>query len=172
MTFPVERNISTIRRAKHCRTAGPQRGAPIPERRRGEAHRRWGGLEGFTPPHRFKARTAAFDGHCASTRAARSAGLIFAVRSLSKAIDRETTSSGACVGTSSTADAVPLPLRGEGLNARKSGRDFPCRVRHFACPASEALPRCRTVSGCSLSRARFCLHLEGKGDRLRWMRCI
>ena len=23
----------------------------------------WGGLEGFTPPHRFKARTAASDGH-------------------------------------------------------------------------------------------------------------
>ena len=30
-----------------------------------------GGLEGFTPPHRFKARTQASDGHCASTRAAR-----------------------------------------------------------------------------------------------------
>ena len=40
-----------------------------------------GGLEGFTPPHRFKARTAASDGHCAFTRAARSAGLRFAVRS-------------------------------------------------------------------------------------------
>ena len=31
----------------------------------------WGGLEGFTPPHRFKARTAASDGHNAFTRAAR-----------------------------------------------------------------------------------------------------
>ena len=30
-----------------------------------------GGLEGFTTPHRFKARTAASDGHTASTRAAR-----------------------------------------------------------------------------------------------------
>ena len=47
----------------------------------------WGGLEGFTPPHRFKARTAASDGHCAFTRAARSAGLRFAVRSLSEVTD-------------------------------------------------------------------------------------
>ena len=46
-----------------------------------------GGLEGFTPPHRFKARTAAFDGHTAFTRAARSAGLNFAVILLSKAMD-------------------------------------------------------------------------------------
>ena len=47
----------------------------------------WGGLEGVTPPHRFKARTAAFDGQTAFTRAARSAGLRFAVILLSKAID-------------------------------------------------------------------------------------
>ena len=46
-----------------------------------------GGLEGFTPPHRFKARTAAFGGHMAFTRAARSAGLRFAVILLSKAMD-------------------------------------------------------------------------------------
>ena len=48
-----------------------------------------GGLEGFTPPHRFKARTAASDGQQAFTRAARSAGLRFAVRSLSVEMDRE-----------------------------------------------------------------------------------
>ena len=48
-----------------------------------------GGLEGVTPPHRFKARTAASDGQQTFTRAARSAGLRFAVRSLSKAMDRE-----------------------------------------------------------------------------------
>ena len=47
------------------------------------------GWSGFTPPHRFKARTAAFDGHTAFTRAARSAGLGFAVRSLSEGLDRE-----------------------------------------------------------------------------------
>ena len=46
-----------------------------------------GGLEGFTPPHRFKARTAASDGQYASTRAARSAGLHFAVILLSKAMN-------------------------------------------------------------------------------------
>ena len=76
-------------------------------------------MEGFTPPHRFKARTAASDGQRASTRAARSARLNFAVILLSKAMDRETTKSGAWVGTSSTANAVPLPLVGEGINARK-----------------------------------------------------
>ena len=48
-----------------------------------------GGLEGVTPPHKFKARTAASDGQTASTRAARSAGLRFAVRSQSKETDRE-----------------------------------------------------------------------------------
>ena len=48
----------------------------------------WGGLEGFTPPHRFKARTAASDGHTAFTRAARSASIRFGVRSLSRAMDR------------------------------------------------------------------------------------
>ena len=46
-----------------------------------------GGLEGFTPPHRFKARTQASDGHNASTRAARSARLRFAVILLSKTMD-------------------------------------------------------------------------------------
>ena len=46
-----------------------------------------GGLEGFTPPHRFKARTAASDGQHAFTRAARSAGLRFAVIPLSKTMD-------------------------------------------------------------------------------------
>ena len=48
-----------------------------------------GGLEGFTPPHRFKARTAASDGQTASTRAARSASINFAVIPLSKRMDRE-----------------------------------------------------------------------------------
>ena len=48
-----------------------------------------GGLEGLAPPHRFKARIAASDGQRISTRAARSAGLRFAVRSLSEVTDRE-----------------------------------------------------------------------------------
>ena len=94
-----------------------------------------GGLEGFTPPHRFKARTAAFDGQQSFTRAARSAGLRFAVILLSKAMDigrdhlihrcrgppspRGATAD--AVLTSSTANAVPLPLIGEGLNALEIG---------------------------------------------------
>ena len=45
-----------------------------------------GGVGGVHPSAYLKARTAASDGHCAFTRAARSAGLRFAVRSLSKAI--------------------------------------------------------------------------------------
>ena len=62
-----------------------------------------------TAPHRFKARTAASDGQHAITRAARSAGLRFAVRSLSQAKDRETAKSGARVGPSSTAKRSPFP---------------------------------------------------------------
>ena len=92
-------------------------GALIHERRRGEAHRRQGWVGGVYPSAQLKARTAAFDGRNASTRAARSAGLRFAVRLLSEAIGREDSKSGACVGTSSTAAAVPLPLIGEGLSA-------------------------------------------------------
>ena len=72
----VGRDTSVLRRAKRCRVA-----------RRGGALRRAGGLEGFTPPHRFKARTAASDGQRAFTRAARSAGLNFAVILQSKAMD-------------------------------------------------------------------------------------
>ena len=57
----------------------------------------------------LKARAAASDGQYAFTRAARSAGLRFAVSSLSGASDRETTKSGACLGTSSTASRPPSP---------------------------------------------------------------
>ena len=95
--------------------AGPRVGVPIHERRRGEAHRRQGWVGGVYPSAPYQARTAASDGQPAYPRAARSAGLRFAVRPLSKASDRETTKSGAWVGTSSTANAVPLPLIGEGL---------------------------------------------------------
>ena len=91
-----------------------------------------GWVGGVYPSAPFKARTAASDGHCAFTRAARSAGLRFAVRSLSEVTDRETTKSGACVGTSSTANAVPLPLVGEGLKAVQVGARLPGRTRH--CP--------------------------------------
>ena len=104
---------SHIRRSKRCRYAGPRVGAHLHERRRGEAHRRQGWVGGVYPSAQFPARTAASDGHCAFTRAARSAGLRFAVRSLFEAMDRETTKSGARVGTSSTAEI--------GADARISG---------------------------------------------------
>ena len=61
----------------------------LPRPRRGEALRRVGWVGGVYPSAPIKARTAAFDGHCAFTRAARSAGLRFAVRSLSEVTDRE-----------------------------------------------------------------------------------
>ena len=106
--------------------------------RRGEAHRRrryaaWGWVGGGHPSAPIQARTAASDGQRASTRAARSAGLRFAVILLSKAMDRETTRSGACVGTSSTANAVPLPLVGEGLSALEVERDCDCRTLADLC---------------------------------------
>ena len=71
------------------RFAGMGMNIPFHERRRGEAHRRQGWVGGVYPSTPFKARTAASDGHTAFTRAARSAGLRFAVRSLSKVTDRE-----------------------------------------------------------------------------------
>ena len=76
-----------------------------------------GGLEGFTPPHKFKARTAASDGQHASTRAARSAGLRFAVRSLSKAIDREISKVRRPGWNLIHRGAVPLPLVGATADA-------------------------------------------------------
>ena len=80
--------LSISRRAKRCRPARRRAGAPIHERRRGEAHRRqgngcrpprgsvgWGG--GVYPSAPIKARTAASDGQRAFTRACASApGLI------------------------------------------------------------------------------------------------
>ena len=72
-----------------------------------------GGLKGLVPSAHFMARTAAFDGQRIFTRAARSAPIRFAVRSLSQVMDRGRTKAGARVGTSSTANAVPLPLEGK-----------------------------------------------------------
>ena len=67
---------SKFRQAKRCRVA-----------RRGEAQRRQGWVGGVYPSAPSKARTAASDGHMASIRAARSAGLRFAVILLSKTMD-------------------------------------------------------------------------------------
>ena len=61
--------VSMDKCARYCklspRSINPAGRSPTPS----AAMRRGGGLEGFTPPHRFKARTAASDGHCAFTRA-------------------------------------------------------------------------------------------------------
>ena len=115
------------------------------------AMRRWGGLEGFTPPHRFKARTTVSDGHCAIPRAARSAGLRFAVRSLSEAIDRETIKSGARVGTSSTAAAVPLPLNRGRLKRCRNWSETSNVGQHsnalLAAMLEDPLQLCYLVSG-------------------------
>ena len=91
-----------------------------------------GGLEGFTPPHRFKARTAAFDGHTASTRAARSAGLNFAVIVLSKTVD---------VGRDHLIHRKrsPFPYEGKALTRRKVGITYPVGRDTFQSAASEAL---------------------------------
>ena len=63
----------------------------LPRSRRGEALRRAGWVGGVHPSAPLKARTQAFGGQRAFTRAARSAGLRFAVRSLSGVPDRENT---------------------------------------------------------------------------------
>ena len=57
------------------------------------------------------------------------------------------------IETSSTAKRSPFPYEGKALTPLKLGRDLHCRVRHFHCPASEALPLCPTAGGCSPSRA-------------------
>ena len=99
----------------------------------------WGGLEGGTPPHRFKARTAAFDGHNAFTRAARSAGLNFAVILLSKAMN---------VGRDHLIHRKrsPFPYVGKDLTRRKVGwtytvgRDTTNARRAKRCRAGRAKP--------------------------------
>ena len=61
----------------------------LPRSRRGEALRRAGWVGGVHPSAPITARTAASGGQRTFTRAARSARLRFAVRSLSEANDRE-----------------------------------------------------------------------------------
>ena len=62
---------ATISLSGERSVAGMRTGAPIHERRRGEAHRRPGWVGGVYPSAHFMARTTAFDGRNASTRAAR-----------------------------------------------------------------------------------------------------
>ena len=98
--------------------AGPRAGALLPERRRGEAHRRQGWVGGVYRSAPITARTATFDGQYASTRAARSAGLRFAVRSLSGAVD---------VGRDHLIHRKrsPFPYEGKALTRLNMGETFP-----------------------------------------------
>ena len=112
-------------RAKRCRDARPRTNTPLRTSRRGEAHRRpgngrrppcgvgWrGSAVSGTPPQDYRRghRPSTDTVHSPAPRV--SAGLRFAVRPLSEAMDRERTKSGAWVGTSSTAERSPFPSRG------------------------------------------------------------
>ena len=81
----------------------------------------WGWVGGVYPSAHLKARTAASDGHCAFTLAARSAGLRFAVILLSKAVD---------VGRDHLIHRKrsPFPYEGKALTPPKLERGFPCRA--------------------------------------------
>ena len=108
----------------------------LPRSRRGEAHRRQGWVGGVYPPHRFKARTAASDGQRAYPRAARSAGLRFAVILLSKTMD---------VGWDHLIHRKrsPFPYEGKALTPAKVGETFPAGRGTSTIAASGALPRSR-----------------------------
>ena len=102
---------SSTRRGEALRRPGPGCRPPCVVGWRGSA------VSG-TPPQRFPARTAASDGHCASTRAARSAEIWFAVRSLSDAIDREK-SPAPVLAPHPPLTRSPFPSIGEGLNTHE-----------------------------------------------------
>ena len=73
----IEHHAYNSWRAKRCHRARPGETAPLRSSRRGEAHRRirryaaCGWVGGVYPSAPLTARTAASDGHTASTRAAR-----------------------------------------------------------------------------------------------------
>ena len=143
--------------------------------RRGEAHRRpplcGGGVgwRGLPPPHRFKARTAASDGQRAFTRAARK-------RRAQVCGDSTVKSDGRWAGSPHPPQAVPLPLRGEGLNAAQVGLDFACRSRYFPFQnvsriSSNAPRRGAGLQVTSSTANAVPLPLEGKALtrlKLRW----
>ena len=131
--------------------------------RRGEAHRRHGEgcpplcgggwVGGVYPSAPLQARTAASDGHCAFTRAARSAGLNFAVIALSKTVD-------VVRDHLIHRKRSPFPYEGKALTPLILGRVCECRAGHCQIAASEALPRrscalhCREASESKKSRNR------------------
>ena len=97
-----------------------------------------------TPPTELPARTAASDEHHISTRAARSAGLNFAVILLSKAIDAER-------DHLIHRKRSPFPYEGKDLMRRTVGETYNVGREHFECPASETMQPCRTAGECSPS---------------------
>ena len=65
--FPYEgKDLTPLKISETCNVGrnavGPRAGTPLPERRRGEAHRRQGWVGGVYPSAPLKARTAASDG--------------------------------------------------------------------------------------------------------------
>ena len=84
--------------------------------------------------------------------------------------DSTVKSDGRWVGSPHPPQAVPLPLRGEGLNARENGWDLQCRAarQRFARselelsrPAGKAKPMFRRIKS---------FPLRGRGTAPRWMR--
>ena len=157
-TANVGRDTFQSRRAKRCR-AVPGGAKPFAG---------WGGLEGFTPPHRFKARTAASDGHCAFTRAARSAGLRFAVILLSKTMD---------VGRDHLIHRKrsPFPYEGKDLTPLKLGRGCECRahraVNSLQNPAPGLAPHPPLTRSPFPSRGRTIAHSK-VGETANVGRCV
>ena len=100
------------------------------------------------------------DLHCPATRQR------FACRRLRRGV--KTRTAGGI--TSSTATAVPLPLRGEGLNTRECGQVFQCPAtrqrfarRHWKCRARH--PKSSPIVSGILS-----FPSRGRGTAPRWMR--
>ena len=92
-----------------------------------------GWVGGVYPSAHLTARTAASDGHTAFTRAARSAGLRFAVILLSKAVDVER-------DHLIHRKRSPFPYEGKALTPLKVAENF-LVGRYTSCiTASEALP--------------------------------
>ena len=114
--------------------AGPRAGALLPERRRGEAHRRQGWVGGVYPSAQIQGADTGFrrtaDIH--PRRAQRRAQVCG---------DSTVQSDGRRARSPHPPQAVPLPLRGEGLNAPERGGGFPCRTRHLAFRAVSTLRR-------------------------------
>ena len=108
--------------------AGPRANASIHKLRRGCA-------SSGTPPSKFSGADSGFRRtQCIHPRRAKRRAQVCG--------DSTVQNDGRRAGSPHPPQAVPLPLRGEGLNAPESGLDFTYRARHFPIAASEALPHC------------------------------